>query len=463
MISLMILLTAMTGMLILWVRIVGINLSLSSVMMGGLLTLHGPAYIYYTRSWGPGDSFMRNLYERSNTIGESINTISESINFFDYVLSFAQGRAVIAELDLALALLFVCFSVGLLLADHLLGNNPTRMRQGLDDWGRVSQYSLAPQWLPWVASALAMVAAVALAVALQEDQAGKVARYIQFNLGELEKIAMRNALGGSAHYLYNLALAAFLPLLAFWALLLMPQSPRLIVPLALFLFALVLLGKLATLSKAPPVFFLIQLIALALVCRKLQLSPKRVLALTALSLALLVVMSFVANANLHGLHNALIFLFYRIFMIPNESLVEYFSAIPSVIEHTAGRDFRWLSALLHTDSLPATYARVADVFRDTKGVSTTNAMFLADAWAGFSFAGVGAVGFFAGFALRTIDIILIVRLGKSAATVAALTAGLYGVFVALSTAFQTALLTGGLLLLVPFALIVRRLEVRTTP
>lgn len=149
-------------------------------------------------------------------------------------------------------------------------------------------------------------------------------------------------------------------------------------------------------------------------------------------------------------------------MIPNESLVEYFAAIPSVIEHTAGREVRLLAALLNTDPLPATYSRVADVFRATKGVSTTNAMFLGDAWAAFSYAGVGAIGFISALVLRTIDTLVIVRQGKSAATAAVLTAGLFGVFVALSTAFWTALITGGLLLLVPFALLTRQCEVQPT-
>lgn len=477
MISLLVLLAAMTGMLILWVRVVGINLSLSSVMMGGLLTLHGPAYLYYTRAWGPGESFMRDIYSRIHSVPVQIDESGrysvpvqihesglataipeESINFFDHILTFAQGRAVISELDLALGLLFVSFCGGLMLADRLLGNAPAQMRQRIDAWEQAPVRPASLQSLPWIVTALAMGAAVALTMALQEDQIGRVVQYFQSNAGEFEKIAMRRALGGSAHYLYNLTLAAVLPLLTIWALVLVPQAPRLIAPVALFLVAVVLLGKLASLSKAPPAFFCLQLVALTVIWRKLSLTAMQLLVLGSVAILLLVGVSFVANVHLRNPFDALIFLFYRIFMIPNESLVEYFSAIPSVIEHTAGRESRWLAALLHTDPLPATYSRVADVFRNPKGASTTNAMFLADAWAAFSWKGVGMIGIIAGVGLRTIDTVLIARLGKSAATVAALTAGLFGVFVALSTAFQTALLTGGLLLLVPFALMAARME-----
>lgn len=458
--SLWILLASMSGMLALWIRVVGVNLSLSSVMMGGLLVLHGPAYVYYTREWGPGNGLMRELHNSLNASLPGIGAV-DTRNFFDLVLAVAPGRDVVGEIDLALALLFVCICGGVLLADRAFGNASLQMRQHITAWGRAALQPTAPEALPWITSALALAAAAALAVALQEDQIGRVLMYFQSKAGEFEKIAMRRELGGSDHYMYNLMLTAVLPLLAVWAIALVPQAPYRLVPIALLLVALALLGKLATLSKAPPAFFCLQLMALAVIWRQLDLTPLRLLALGSFALALLVAMSLVANVNLDSPFRSLIFLFYRMMMIPNESLLEYFSAIPSVIEHTAGQEIRWLAALLQTDPLPATYSRVGDVFRDPKGASTTNAMFLADAWAAFSWVGVGIVGLVAGFSLRTVDTVLIARIGKNAATVAALTAGLFGVFIALSTAFQTALITGGLLLLIPFAFAASRLNANT--
>lgn len=475
MMSLWIMLAAMTGMLILWVRVVGVNFSLSSMMMGGLLSLHGPAYVYYTRVWGPGHGIMRELYTLSNSVtpkqlemGMGANEMeaatkipAETVNFFDQVLSVANGRNVIAELDIALALLFLSFCIGLVLFDRLKGNTAAQMRERIDTWGKAVIPQISPQAMPWIAVFLAASACAAFTVALQEDQIGRVLMYFQSNAGEFEKITMRRMMGGSPSYLYNLTLAAVLPLLAIWALILTPQSPRFMAPIALLLVALVLLGKLASLSKAPPAFFCMQLMALAVIWHKLRLTAKTLLLIGSGTLILLMGMSFVANVNLGNGFNSLVFLFYRIFMIPNESLLEYFSAIPSVIDHTAGLDNRWLASSLQIDALSATYTRVADVFRSPKGLSTTNAMFLGDAWAAFSWWGVLIIGLIAGFGLRTIDTFLILQVGKSAATVAALTAGLFGVFVALSTAFQTALLTGGLLILVPFAMVASKLEVRT--
>ena len=134
MMSLWILLAAMTGMLILWVRVVGVNFSLSSMMMGGLLSLHGPAYVYYTRVWGPDRGIMRELYNLSNSVapkqlkmGMGANGM-ETVNYFDQVLSVANGRNVIAELDIALALLFLSFCIGLVLFDRLQGNTAAQMQ-----------------------------------------------------------------------------------------------------------------------------------------------------------------------------------------------------------------------------------------------------------------------------------------------------------------------------------------------
>lgn len=261
MISLPVLLASMMLMFILWVRVVGINLSLSSVMMGGLLALHGPAYLYYTRSWGPGSSFMRDLYGRSHSTPElepgfALAIPDDSINYFDHILSFAKDRNVISELDLALALLLVSFCGGLILSDRLLGTTPTMMRASIRAWGHAQMRPISQQWLPWIMAVLTAAATVMLIVALRGNQIGTVEQYFLSNAGEFAKIAMRRALGGSPHYLYNLTLAAILPLLTFWALALIPQWPRRIAPIALFMTAVVLLGKLALLSKAPPRFLL---------------------------------------------------------------------------------------------------------------------------------------------------------------------------------------------------------------
>ncbi len=449
MMALTILLVGFLVTLYLWVRVIGLNLSLTSAMLGGLLVLHGPAYLYYTRVWGPGDGLMYALY---------VERWPQPLNFFEHVTSFANTRSPITELDIALALLLFSLAAGILLAHRLLRCSPAEMRHGIETWNRAPVRALPSSIVAWLAVGLGLCVLAAAMIAWHEDQWSRVVRYFLSQGGEFEKIAMRREMGGSRHYLYNLALSAVLPLLTFWAVVLSRRSPLTLLPVAAALVAAVLLGKLSTLSKAPPAVFCLQLVLLIIIWQRLSVRALHLLLLGGCAVLLFGGMSLVANVGLKGVTDTLLFLFYRIFMIPNESLVEYFSAIPSVLPHTGGGDSRWLAALTGEAPLAPTFSRVADVFRDRAGMSTTNAMFLGDAWAAFSWAGVAATGLLAGVALRTIDIVLIARLGKSAATIAAVTAGWFGVFVALSTAFQTALLTGGLLLLIPFAWLYSKLE-----
>ena len=66
-------------------------------------------------------------------------------------------------------------------------------------------------------------------------------------------------------------------------------------------------------------------------------------------------------------------------MIVNESLVEYFSAIPYVIDYSWNPLPGWLTA----ETKIATYWLVGEAHRGVMG-STTTAMFLGDAWADLS-------------------------------------------------------------------------------
>ena len=74
---------------------------------------------------------------------------------------------------------------------------------------------------------------------------------------------------------------------------------------------------------------------------------------------------------------------------------------------------------------------------------------MGDAWADFAWPGVLGTAFIIGALTRWIDIQLIVRRGKSVASAAGLALGHFGLFIALSTSFQTALVTGGLALVIP--------------
>src|SRR5882757_9971580 len=92
------------------IRYLGVNLSLSSVLVGLLLLFHGPAYLYYSRVWGP-------------------NT-----EFYYHILAAAPGQPVIRNLDLAVACLFVFVPLGIRFADLWWRESGASVRDAIANW-----------------------------------------------------------------------------------------------------------------------------------------------------------------------------------------------------------------------------------------------------------------------------------------------------------------------------------------
>lgn len=407
-------------------RRVGLNLSLASILIGLLILLHGPAYLYYTRSWGPETAF------------------------YESILSATGGQDVLPTLDLALGMTFVFVCMGVFIVDGLTGVNTARWRRALALWegtpvrpkpGDVRRVTLA--------SAIFTVC-ILLPFVFIDGQLPKVLHYFTVDLGEFDKIALRREGGGSGFYLYNLLLANLLPFIGFCLLALAFARTQGIKAWAIVFISLIALGKAATLSKAPLAIFILQCAIVWLMMRKLTLSLRDIFILAGLATCLFLLMSWVANPGLEGLLSSFDFLFYRGFMIVNEGLLEYFTAIPYVIPHSWGAHFSWIATLVQPgEPKLATYWLVGEVHRGVLG-STTTVMFMGDAWAEFAWFGVAFTAFLAGAMARWIDIQLIVKRGKTMASVAGLALGHFGIFIAMSTSLQTSLITGGLLFVVPF-------------
>lgn len=413
------------AILILWRR-VGLNLSLASVLIGLLILLHGPAYLYYTRSWGPGT------------------------DFYKVILSATDGKNVLTTLDLALGMTFMFVCLGVFIIDELTNVNTAKWRRALVHW-EGAPIRINPGSVRRVTLASAILGAcILLPFVFIDAQLPKVLHYFTADLGEFDKIALRREGGGSGSYFYNLLLATLLPFIGFCLLTLsLARTPGINVWAIIFI-SLIALGKAATLSKAPLAIFILQCVIVWLMLRKLTLPLRDVFLLAGLVTCLFLLMSWVANPFLESLLSSFDFLFYRVFMIVNEGLLEYFAAIPHVIPHSWGAQFSWVVTLFHSGepTLP-TYSLVGEVHRGVSG-STTNVMFMGDAWADFAWAGVAFTALLAGAVVRWIDLQLIVIRGKTMASVAGLALGHFGLFIAMSTSFQTALITGGLLFVVPF-------------
>ncbi|WP_144656067.1 oligosaccharide repeat unit polymerase [Achromobacter dolens] len=420
-------------------KVVGINLTASSVLFSLMYLLHGPAYLYYTRVWGP------------------------ETEFFWTILSSAPRADVIGTIDIAMVLTFTFVALGISCADWAMKSSPRALRSALNAWSASGVAISSRASRRTVSLAALSIVLVLVPFAVHDNQLGKSYEYFTSSLGEFAKIEMRREAGGSDFYLYNLALSTFLTFLAFELFALVVSRPRksLLVLAAVFL-GLVMLAKASSLSKAPPAIFVLQLLVVRYALRSLQFTGLRMLFLTAMAVVLFAVMVTIAIPELQSLMSVADFLFYRLFMIVNESLLEYFSAIPYVLDHTWGAKLSGLSWLMNARADLPTFWLVGEVHRGVLG-STTTVMFAGDAWAEFAWGGIIAMGFIAGFVTRYVDITLIARRGKSISTVAGLALAHYGIFTALSTSLQTAMITGGLILAVPFVCMMEGAVVRKRP
>jgi hypothetical protein len=414
---------------------VGLNLSLSSIALILMFIFHGPAYFFYTRAYGP------------------------ETDFFHIIISAARGHDVISTLDIALAITFINICAGIMVVDLLSGVGKVRWRNAIDKWAvsPLAAPSREVRRVKFLGFALAFL--VLIPYVFVDDQIPKALNYFKADLSEFEKIALRREGGGGSSYLYNLLLSNLLPFLSFVYLGLVYAKAQISRFLAVSLIVMIAIGKAATLSKAPLAIYALQCATMWLILRRLTLSYVDVLVFVCLSLGLFLVMSWVANPSVDELFLILEFLFYRVFMIVNESLLEYFSAIPHALAHSWGSNFGWIASLSGEERQLPVYWLVAEVHRGVFG-STTTAMFMGDAWAEFAWSGVIACALLMGMLIRFIDLRLIIRQGKSAVSAGALALGHYGLFIAMSTAFQTALFTGGLALVIPIVyLLTSRLSV----
>ncbi|MGR9173337.1 oligosaccharide repeat unit polymerase [Rhizobiales bacterium] len=409
-----------------YIRYIGVNFTLSSLLLGLMLILHGPLYLYYTRVWGPETAF------------------------FTTILFAAPKWEVIPSLDLALALSFCGICAGMVLSDSVFGSSRLKMQDAISSWSR--ETVRIPRG---VAERIEVTAAIGVMVLVffivVENSIPHVITYFSSDAFEFEKIAMRREYGGSRFYLLNLLNNNVFPYVAFCCFVLLREDAIRLKLVAYAFIAVVLFEKAATLSKAPLAIFVLQLMVVEYLRRSLRVRLGVVLGFVTICIVLFGAMTAVAVREVSGISATLDFLFYRIFMIVNESLLEYFAAIPNVLPHSWGSQFSWLVSSLQSQPSPPTYLLVGAVHRGVTG-STTTAMFIADAWADFSWAGILCYSVLAGFLVRWLDIQLILKRGKTAATIAGLALGQYGVFIMLSTALQTAMVTGGLVLVVPLTM-----------
>ena len=396
------------------------RMSITLLLMGGLLLIHGVPMLIYLHITGP-DTF---IYEK--------------------ILDLVNQEEIIEHLLLAMGIVFLCVPAGIRFTLWLWPTQWTtdEYLATWSDGGLRRVYQATPS----VRRCLWLVVLIILAVIFIEEQPQKIIEYFLQGGSEYDNLILRVDGGGTPHYIYNVFLYSIAPfvVLVLWSLRsALPADPHIKILFYVFL-AVILIGKLGTLSKLPLVFLLLQLTLLIIIILQARIRTIDVLAtiLIATILFSLVVNLTIPDLDIMGIFR---FLYYRIFDIPNEVLIEYFSAFPYSLPHT------WEYGVFGTLISPSgevplqNYFAVAELSRGSV-LSSSNAMFLGDAWADYGWLGVVSFPFFAGVAVQSVDLYA-ARLGRTDEW-ACITAGCsFAVLTMLSTGLTTAFLTGGLALI----------------
>jgi oligosaccharide repeat unit polymerase len=402
-------------------RSVTLRISTTSLLFGGLLVIHGPSLLSYLYLTGPGSEIYESALER------------------------LDRGTIIDRVQLAVAVMFLCLTLGSFVATGLFPSWTAQIRRLGSNWRSAKIRHVLRNSSTRTLFYLLIILVLA-AVALVEDQPAKILGFYSSPLSAFEKTTVRNATGGSTVYIYNLfigAVGTFLAMVAFttWKY---ERGHHFVGLITAATCILLFVAKLATLNKAPPVVFLLQFLLLYMVLTGKTFSIRTVLTSLVVTAAAFAVIIKVTFPELNSL-DIFQFLYYRIFEIPNEVLLEYFAAIPAWLPYEWGTGlFGFLRGTDTTASIP-TYLTVAAVTRGNLD-SSSNAMFIADAWAQFSWVGIALFSFLAGAIVRSIDLYAFGR-GFTDETAAIIAACSYGVLLMLSTSLTTALISGGLALI----------------
>ena len=408
-------------------------LTTTTMLVGSLLLVYGPTSLGFTLSSGEYGLLIRPLLGENAWPSSMFPMMQAKIGNLD---------PVIAAVNFSLALMYLGIVAGIESVNRLLPSRAAATEAALADWGTLSVQDdmRNHRFLLVVICALFLLM---LSFSIKEDHIGTIEHFFSIKGDNSARNLFRAHFGSSPNYWYRVVLSAVAPMLVIWGLLagmLNRSWPLLLAAVLLFLVTMV--GKVETLSKAPPAFFLLQIMLAALLVFMNKISWK--IALTGVLVVSLVIYLTTRLIVLFPPEtSALGAVYSRIFEVENETLVENFAVFPRLHPFLWGANVRPIAMLMGVPYFPS-FSLVAYTWYGNPDI-TSPTLFIADAWADFSYAGVVVFSIIAGAICRSIDIVFLAR-GKSVAGIAVLSATFWGVLTLITTALNIALFTGGLLL-----------------
>jgi hypothetical protein len=387
------------------------------MLLSFLLLLYGPVYLVYM------------LYYNQ-----------ESVIYHELAKAPYFDEATIS-LNFALSIMYLGCVAGIELVDRIARRSNERLNRALESWN-VNLLKGDRRFAGLLIAVNLALAAFMIWVSIREHHLAIVSGFLDTASSQIAKSEYRLQHAGSNNYAFRVIANSIAPFFVIWGILeSLINRFRILLAVSLVLLLLTLFGRVETLSKAPVALLFVQIGLAALLCfgnrAKWQV-------LAGASIAIVVIFYPLIELTIPETARrgtAIEFFFWRTLFIPNEVLLEYFNAIPYYLPHTWGANIRPVAFLLNTEFRPV-YNDVSLLWHGEPG-STSNSMFIADAWAEFSFLGVAAASILAGAVCRLIDVAFVIR-GKSAMTIAILACSFVGIVHLMIGSIQSAMLSGGL-------------------
>jgi hypothetical protein len=213
----------------------------------------------------------------------------------------------------------------------------------------------------------------------------------------------------------------------------------------------IVLCDVATFHKLPWAFFLLQLVVANKLLRHVSMNIAWIISAVTAGIFAMGLAASIAYPELDvpAIAN---YLLYRVAYITNEGLYQTFYVYPDYLPHAEGYNIGLVQSLFGLVPREPAHSVVAAFFGSPD--ATYNALFIADAWVDFGMFGVLLVSLLVGIVVKLSDAFYF-QFGKSPICLAGIAASTWGILQLLSTAAQTAFLSGGLALL-PLTLVVLR-------
>jgi hypothetical protein len=415
----------------------------STMLLSALLLVYGPASLVFTLSSGENAFLIRYVTGGTSVLPSMFPTLQAKVG--DLTL-------VITSINFSLALMYAGIVLGIAGMDGLFRDRASIMQMALANWSKEKVLDEGRDHHLLLAL-IATLSVLMLYISATEHHVQTIAHFFSIANDNPARSIYRAQFSGSQSYWYRVVLSAIAPMFCVWGLLAgAKRRSALLLTASGLLMTMTLLGKVETLSKAPPAFFLLQILLALFLTRTNRISLRGAL-LGGLCFLVIVYVTTRLMIVFPTEGSSIEAVYSRIFEVENETLVENFAVFPQIHPFLWGGNIRPVAALMGIPHTPS-FSIVGYIWYNDHNV-TSPTLFIADAWADFSYGGVLLFSLLAGAICRSIDLWFLPR-GKSVIAIAVLTAAFWGVLTLITTALTTAMVTGGLVLGPALAALVMR-------